>query len=304
MKIAIAGGGDVGTAFAKNLSQLEDDIVILASSLKSHLKDLKVEVRLTDYSVESLKQHLHDCDAIISTLSGPDDFYISSHSNILEACTQSPSCKHYVLSEWNINIEDFPDQPMFSAATHEVVRKKMRSQTNVKWTMVCHGWFMEYVLPQNKNPLREIGRAWVMDHTSKAFDIYGDGLQQLTLTSLGDAANATVEVLRHSIQTRSALPEFTHVGGETLTYNDLFARVKRRDPEWTSRPVTFAEVLDAIVKGLGANDPGVAVHQMRIMGFTNANHCPEDRVLKWGKGVLEGLSAITVEDFLNEANCS
>ncbi|KAH7011197.1 hypothetical protein EDB80DRAFT_570833 [Ilyonectria destructans] len=299
MKIAIAGGGDVGIAFAKKWSKSEDEVVILTSSPKSQLKDLKAEIRVTDYSVENLKQHLHDCDAIISTLSGPEDFYISSHSNILEACTQSRTCKHYVLSEWNINIEDFPDQPMFSAAIHEVVRKKMRSQTNIKWTMVCQGWFMEYVLPQNKNPLRELGRAWVMDHNSKVFDIYGDGSQKLTLTSLDDVANATIEVLRHSIQTGSALPEVTHLRGETLTYNDLFALMKRRDPEWKSRPVTIAEVVDAIVKGLGANDPNVAVHQMRLMGFTNANQCPEDRVLKWGKGVLQGLRAITVEDCLN-----
>ncbi|KAH7124889.1 hypothetical protein B0J13DRAFT_511202 [Dactylonectria estremocensis] len=304
MKFALAGSGDVGIVFAKEFAKLEDEIVILTSSPKAHLQDLKAEIRVTDYSVENLKQHLYDCDAVVSTLSGPKDSYISSHSNILEACTQSPRCKHYVPSEWNINIEDFPDQPMFSAATHEVVRTKLRSQTNVKWTMVCHGWFMQYVLPQNKNPLREIGQAWVMDHNSKVFDVYGDGSQKVTLTSLNDVANATVEVLRHSIQTGSTLPEVTHLCGETLAYKDLFALMKRRDPEWKSRPVTITEVVDAILKGLGANDPNVAVHQMRLLGFTNVNQCPEDKVLKWGEGVLQGLSATTIESLLDQADRS
>ncbi|RYP69921.1 hypothetical protein DL769_005146 [Monosporascus sp. CRB-8-3] len=300
MKIALAGGGDVGTAFATELTKYEDSIVILTSSPKAHLDDLKAEIRVTDYSVESLKRHLHDCDAVISTLSGPKDFYISSHSNILDACTQSPSCKYYVPSEWNINIEDFPDQPMFSAATHEVVRHKLKSQMNVKWTMVCHGWFMEYILPQDKNPLREIGQAWVMDHKSKVFDIYGDGSQKITFTSLNDVAKATVEVLRQSIEAGCTLPEVTHLAGETLTYKDLFELMRTHDPEWKSRPVTITEVVDAIVEGLQARDPNVAIHQMRLLGFTNANQSKEGRVLKWGKGPLENLSAKTIEGMLNQ----
>ncbi|GMF67839.1 unnamed protein product [Aspergillus oryzae] len=46
---------------------------------------------------------------------------------------------------------------------------------------------------------------------------------------------------------------------------------------------------------------GVAVHQMRILGFTNATHIPEEKALEWGTGVLQGLHAISVEELLEKA---
>ncbi|CAG8907855.1 unnamed protein product [Penicillium egyptiacum] len=301
MKIAIAGAGEVGLCLATEFCKSEDEVVVLTGTVKPSFKNLKAEIRLTNYSVDDLKKNLDDCDAIVSTLSGPDEFYISAHSNILEACRQSRRCKHFIPSEWNINIEDFPDQPMFSAATHEVVRKKLRSQHDIKWTMICHGWFMEYILSPEKNPLREIGLAWVMNHGTKVFDMYADGLQKVTLTSTADTARAVLAVLRDSINTAADLPPVTHLAGQTLTYRDLFQLIRTRDPAWKSSPVTFSEVLNAIHEGLKANDALVAVHQMRIMGFTNANNNPKGKALEWGTGVLAGLRATGVQEFLDQA---
>ncbi|KAJ5485753.1 hypothetical protein N7530_000053 [Penicillium desertorum] len=301
MKIALIGAGEVALCLATEFCKSEDEVVVLTSTVKPSLKDLKAEIRLTDYSVENLKKNLDDCDAVVSTLSGPNEFYISAHSNILEACRQSRKCKHFIPSEWNINIEDFPDQPMFSAATHEVVRNKLRSQNDIKWTMICHGWFMEYLLPTKKNPLREIGLAWAMNHGTKVFDMYADGLQKVTLTSTADAARAVLAVLRDSINTGADLPPVTHLAGQTLTYRDLFQLIRTRDPAWKSNPVTFVEVLTAIHEGLKANDALVAIHQMRIMGFTNANHNPKGKALEWGTGILQGLRATSVEEFLDQS---
>ncbi|GIC92831.1 uncharacterized protein Aud_009304 [Aspergillus udagawae] len=301
MKIALAGAGQVGLCLATEFCKSEDEVVVLTSSFKPSLDDLKAEIRLTDYSVEDLRRKLDDCDAVVSTLSGPNDFYVSAHSNILEACSQSRRCKHFIPSEWNINLDDFPDQPMFSAATHEVVRNKLRSQNDVKWTMICHGWFMEYILPGDKNPLREIGLAWAMNHSAKVFDMYADGSQKVTLTSTADTARAVLAILRNSINYGADLSPITLLAGQTLTYRELFQLFRSRDSSWKSNPVTFSEVLGNIIEGLKANDPWVAVHQMRILGFTNANHNPKGKALEWGTGVLQGLRATTVEEFLDQA---
>jgi len=301
MKIALAGAGQVGLCLATEFCMSEDEVVVLTSTVKPSLERLNAEIRLTDYSVDDLKRKLDDCDAVVSTLSGPDEFYISAHSNILEACGESRRCKHFIPSEWNINLDDFPDQPMFSTATHEVVRNKLRSQHGVKWTMICHGWFMEYVLPGEKNPLREIGLAWAMNHSTKVFDMYADGLQKVTLTSTADVARAVLAVLRNSINTDADLSPITLLAGQTLTYRELFQLIKARDHAWKSNPVAFSEVLGDIFEGLKANDPGVAVHQMRILGYTNANHNPKGKALEWGTGVLQGLRATTVEEFLDQA---
>ncbi|KAF5613321.1 uncharacterized protein FTJAE_13948 [Fusarium tjaetaba] len=300
-KIALVGAGDVGIAFAKEFCRSTHHIVVLTGSEKSQLKDINVEVRLTDYSTDSLLRNLQDCDGVISTLSGPSDFYIKAHLNILEACSQSVRCKHMIPSEWNINLEDFPDLPMFSGPTHEVVRSKLRSQQDVKWTMICHGWFMEYLLPQQKNPLREIGIAWAMNHQKKVFDIYGDGSQQVTLTTVGDTARATLALIADSIATRSEMRQATLLAGESITYKDLFEVVKRQDTTWQSRSVTLTEAVDQLLSSSNSNSPDTAMHQLRIQGFTSANHNPKEKVLGWGVGPLTGLHPTSIQEFLDEA---
>ncbi|KAF5236585.1 hypothetical protein FANTH_11196 [Fusarium anthophilum] len=300
-RIALVGAGDVGIAFAKEFCRSMHQIVVLTGSNKPQLKHINVEVRLTDYSTESLSRNLQDCDGVISTLSGPDDFYIAAHSNILEACRQSVRCKHMIPSEWNINLEDFPDLPMFSAPTHEVVRSKLRCQQDVKWTMICHGWFMEYLLTQEKNPLREIGIAWAMNHHTKTFDMYGDGTQKVTLTTLGDTARATLAVITDSIATGSQMRQATLLAGESITYKDLFEVVKGQDPEWQSRNVTLTEVVNRLHSLLDSNSPETALHQMVIQGFTNANHIPKEKALAWGVGPLTDLHPTGIQEFLKEA---
>jgi hypothetical protein len=39
---------------------------------------------------------------------------------------------------------------------------------------------------------------------------------------------------------------------------------------------------------------------MRILRFTNANHNPKAKALEWGTGVLQGLRATTMEEFLDQ----
>ncbi|KAJ5604120.1 hypothetical protein N7537_007076 [Penicillium hordei] len=140
-----------------------------------------------------------------------------------------------------------------------------------------------------------------MNHGNKVFDIYGDGLQKVTLTSLGDAARAVLALLKNSIKTGADLPPVTHLAGQTLTYKALFEVICRHHPVWKSYTVSISEVLDSIHEGLNSNDTSVAIHQMRILGFTNANHNPDEKVLRWGTGVLEGLYPISVDELLAQA---
>jgi hypothetical protein len=136
------------------------------------------------------------------------------------------------------------------------------------------------------------------------FDLYADGSQNVMLTSTADTARAVLAVLRDSINNNSSsadLPPVTLLAGHSLAYRELFTLIKSREPAWTSRPVTLSEVLGDIVEGLKAIDPSVAFHQMRILGFTKANHNPNAKALEWGTGVLQGLRATTMEEFLDQA---
>jgi hypothetical protein len=64
------------------------------------------------------------------------------------------------------------------------------------------------------------------------------------------------------------------------------------------------EVHNAIHEGLKAKDVLVAIHQMRILGFTNANHNPKGKALEWDTGVLQGLRATSVEELLDQSEVS
>ncbi|KAI9042362.1 uncharacterized protein KD926_005657 [Aspergillus affinis] len=218
MKVALAGAGQVGLCLATEISKSEDELVVLTSTLKPSFELLKAEVCLTDYSLDNLKRKLDDCDAVVSTLSSPNEFYISAHTNILEAC--------------------------------------------------------------KKNPLREIGLAWAINHSAKVFDMYSDGLQKVTLTSTADTARAVLAVLRNSINNGANLSPVTLLSGHTLTYRELFQFIQSRDPAWELNPVALSEVLRDILEGYKENGPGLAIHQMRILGFTNANHNPREKALE------------------------
>lgn len=143
MRIALVGVGEVGLRLATESCKLQAEIIILTDTPKPSLRQLRAETRLTNYSIEDLK-NFDDCDVVVSTLSGPGEFYISVHSNILATCSASCRCKHIIPSKWNIDIEHFPNQPMFSSATHEVIRRELRSQC-VQWIMICYGCTIVWV---------------------------------------------------------------------------------------------------------------------------------------------------------------
>ncbi|KAK5201371.1 hypothetical protein LTR47_012059, partial [Exophiala xenobiotica] len=73
MRIAIAGASDVGTYFVEEFSQSNHDVVLLNRREKKQLRHLKVEQRVTDYTVSDLTSKLEDCDALVSTTSAPGD---------------------------------------------------------------------------------------------------------------------------------------------------------------------------------------------------------------------------------------
>ncbi|KAE8368026.1 hypothetical protein BDV27DRAFT_168628 [Aspergillus caelatus] len=297
MKIAIAGVGDVGTYFIEEFSRSTHEVVLLTSKPKSLLVRLPIEQRITDYSIENLTLHLRDCDAVVSTFCGPEDKYITAHLAMLEACTRSPKCKRFLPSSWTTNIEDFGDQPIMLAHSRNTIWNALRSQHEIKWTMVCNGWFMDYVLPASQRYLRDVGVGWVMDHQNKVFELYADGQQKVTLTSVRDVARAALSILEHD---DSKWNEVTHFGGQTITYLELYELIKRRDPSWTLKKLPFAEVIERITSGKLAGED-VDLEYFRLMGFTNCNRVPEDRALTWGTGLLEGLRARGVEEFLDEA---
>lgn len=298
MRIALAGYGDVGKYLLEEFCKSGNSVVLLSRKETHILSEYTVDHRITNYTVDQLTAQLADCDAVVSTLSGPEEIFVSHHLAILEACTRSPRCKRFLPSEFTINVRDFPDLPVYIKNARGRVREALRAQTDVKWTLICNGWFMDYLLPQNQRYLKDLGNGWVTNNAEKVFDMYGDGLQQVSLTSVRDTARAVTALLQGD---PTQWKEHSFVAAQTLTYVEFFELLKRRDSAWTVKHVSFSEVLESILSK-GTVQSQVALDHLRILGFTNANRLPEDDRLRWDSGLLEGVRGRDLNAFLDEAD--
>lgn len=150
MKIAIAVVGDLGACFIEELSKSSHEVVMLTRSAAKSFQVPNVQVRATNYTVDDLKEKLDDFDAIISTLDGSNDENITCFLAILEASRLTPRCKRYIPSAWTINMQDFPDQELYLSRSRTAVLERLRKQATIKWSFICNGWFMDYLVPASK----------------------------------------------------------------------------------------------------------------------------------------------------------
>jgi swainsonine biosynthesis oxidoreductase SwnR len=297
MKIAIAGVGDVGRYLVEEFTKSQHQIVALTRSSKPFLADYGVEERISDYTVDNLVRNLQDCDAVVSSIAGTDDSYVTSHLAILSACSLTTRCKRFIPSEWSINIENFPDQPSYNQRSREIVRMALRNQKNVEWTLISSYWFMDYLLPSSQRHLKDLGLGWFTNNEQKKFEIYGDGGQLISLTSVRDAARASLKLL----ESPGVWREFTHITGQTLTYLELFNLLKQRDQTWTANQLSFSDAMNSIVRGKSCGYD-VSLEELRIMGFTRCNSIASTALPSQRGCILSGFQARTVEQFLDEAD--
>lgn len=293
MKVAIAGSGPVAKYLIEELQLANHDIVILTRNFKANQNHPQ---RQTDYTIASLVTALADRDALISTVSVYDNpaAQIQAHLDMLEACRQSKTCKTYIPSEWTLDAENYPEQPIYFAEANKMVHQALKSQNEVKWTIICNSWFTEYVLASNQRCLRDVDSIWPMDYASKTFTIYGPGTQLATFTSVRDVARAVAILL----DTDVPWDNYIHLAGETLTWNELFAKVKKFNPEYTSRTKSMAESL-AMVTDNESPEKVLAGH-FELQSYSGALVQPWERVEEQRRKYFPDLHFRTVEEVMRE----
>lgn len=298
IKVAIAGTGNVAQYLIEEFKAYGHEIVVLTRSKKS--EETRFEQRETNYSISSLVAILKDCDALVSTIA---DFWnpptaTKIHLDMLEACRRSEKCKTFIPSEWTLNVEEYPEQPIFLADANKTLHQKLKEEgtTPIKWTIICNSWFADYVLPAHRRHLRDISPAWPMDHTNKVFTIYGPGTQLIDLTSARDVAKAVAVLLA----SKEPWEPYTYVSGDKLSWNDLFAIVKKRDPEWTSQTKPLADTIRQITE----NDwPAEAVYlgYFEIQSYAGALTFPREKVQRQREKYFPGVHFRGVEEILDAA---
>ncbi|CAF0833460.1 unnamed protein product [Didymodactylos carnosus] len=225
--VAIAGAGDVAKYVVEALESTPHKIVVLSRSNRPWFSGRKsIEIRLTDYTFSSLKLLLEDVDVLISLLHDNTDFYNAAHLAMIEAC-QSPSvkCKRFIPSECGGDIEKFPDYPLFYVPTHGAIRKVLKDQNDVEYTLFNLGWFMDYFVEQpGKSYMKNIQPVWPLNLNAKKIRIR-DCDEPVTFTAgrnVGQALARLVDVPKWE--------EYTYVEGETTTWNAVVDMVQKKMP--------------------------------------------------------------------------
>lgn len=158
----------------------------------------------TDYTHPSILSILTTTNstALISTLRCPDPDYTPLHTNMLKACQQSPKCKRFIPSEWGGNIDDFPDLPRAYGGTRGVFRGVLKDTSEgkkegdiIKYTLLQHGWCMEYLLAPGKSYRKVPEGEFAIDIEKWKYEVRGTGEEMQSFTMGRDVAVAVKRLL-------------------------------------------------------------------------------------------------------------
>ena len=294
MKVAIAGTGNVATYLFEELTKYGHEVVVLTRSKKPNVT---LEQRETDYTVPSLLSALHDREALVSAIADFTDpaAGTKTHLSMLEACLQSKKCKTFIPSQWTANVEDHPEEPVILAAQNKVLFAALKQETQIRWTIISNAWFAEYIIPASQRHLRDVGPIWAMDHFSKTFTIYGPGTQLNDLTSVRDVATAVAVLL----DSKKPWEPYTYLSGDQLSWNDLFATIKKRDPEWTSVNKPLAETVQQIVAN--ESPESVLAAYFELHSYSGALTFPKEKVQRQREKYFQNVKFRNVEEILDDA---
>ncbi|KAJ9608964.1 hypothetical protein H2200_006735 [Cladophialophora chaetospira] len=294
MKVAMAGTGNVAQYLIEELPKYGHSVVVLTRSSKP---TITLEQRETDYTISSLVSVLHDRDAIISAIADFSDPAAGAqvHLTMLEACRQSQSCKTFIPSQWTANVEDHPEEPVVLAPHNKVLFDRLKQETQIRWTIICNAWFAEYIVPASQRHLRDVGPIWAMDHPSKVFTIYGPGTQLNDLTSVRDIAKAVAVLL----DSKEPWEPYTYLSGGQLSWNELFAIIKKRDSEWTSVKKPLADTVQQIVAN--ESPESVLAAYFELHSYSGALTFPQEKVRRHREKYFQGVHFRSVEEILDDA---
>ncbi|KAJ5766971.1 uncharacterized protein N7511_004587 [Penicillium nucicola] len=230
MRLAIAGSGDLASYLVEEFTAKGHDVVLLTRSLKPRFSDLsQVKQVIVDYAaVESIVNAISDCEAMISTILDYSEGFIDVHLALIEACKRSPLCKRFIPSEFGGNLETHPHQPEFYFRTREPVRKVLRAQTELEWTLISVGWLIDYVVPAKNRYLKDIGPAFPIDLENQTILIPGTGLEPVNVTCARDVAKSLVALLRSA-----KWDTYTYITGEKTCWADISRAFTEKYPTFS-----------------------------------------------------------------------
>lgn len=294
-RIALAGSGDLARYFCEEFVKAGHEVVCLTRSEKQYLNGLSgVSQKITDYSVPSLLEAIGDSEALVSTILDYSARFTQVHFQLIEACRVSARCKRFIPSEYGGNLEDYPDQPAFYYANHEPIRKVLREQNGLEWTLISVGWLIDYIIPENNRYLKDIGEAFPINLRDKDIVIPGAGNELVDVVSARDVARA-VAVLLQAV----SWEPYTYISGEKTTWNALSSIIQKLYPDIQIRHKSLTELVQAVRDATDHDSEILAYYQ--IFSVSNASNLDVTKVQSHREKYFKNIHFRQVQEFLEES---
>ncbi|KAI5898200.1 NAD(P)-binding protein [Schizophyllum commune H4-8] len=301
--VAIAGAGDVAKFLVEELERAKDyNIVVLTRGHRPWFAERAgITVRLTDYSADSVRTILDDVGAVVlfSFIHDNSPFYNTTHEAFLAACRTSRTCKRFVPSECGGDLDAHPDKPRFYIPTHGAFREVLKAQSEVEWTLLNNGWFMDYVLPPEMSYMKSIVPVWPLDLKTGRVLVPGTGEEPIGLTAARDVARAAVKLVD-----ASAWDPITYVCGENTTWNKLIRDVEEfYKRKFDVSYLSIDEIKTALEVHKNDEDPSALWKAyMDEWNYTGASALPWDKVESQRRRFFRDIKFRTVRELLEDAH--
>ncbi|KAI0028459.1 hypothetical protein K488DRAFT_58538 [Vararia minispora EC-137] len=277
--VALVGAGDVAKYFVEEFLRVGYKVIVLSRAARPWFSDRPdIIFCVSDYTTASFLEifDTYTVEAVFCLIHDNSFLYTSVHESILSACTASKTAKRFVPSEYDGNIDVHWDKPRFHLHTHVPFRERLARQDAIKYTLLCHGWFMDYVVPADKIYLKDIYPVWPVD-INNGFDdvvIPGSGEEAIGLTAARDVARVGAQLLE--------VPEWTektYVCGEYTTWNVLIAQLGRfygRRFNIVYKPVSGVQ---KVMDDPAATETALNFAYMEEWNFSGASAPPKEQLL-------------------------
>ena len=303
--VALAGAGDLAKYLVEELiSSGKYNIIVLSRAERPWFMRPEVSLHVTDYSRESMLSILDDTSAIVlfSFLHSNDPaHYNVYHENMLSACTASKSCKRFVPSEYGGDIDHFPNLPRFYEPTHAAFREVLKQQSEVEWTLVNQGWFMDYFVPDEKTYMKNLYPIWPLNVSDGGWKatVLGSGDEKVAWTCARDVGKALVRLIETKEWDRHI-----YLAGEISTWKEairILEEHKGRDFEKDSK--STEQIMANLAKHANDEDPtkGLWLAYMDEWNVTGASAPPRERVEEQKQKYFKGIHFRGVKEALKDA---
>jgi len=273
------------------------------SSKGAFFEQRNIEVRTSDYSVDSVLQILNETNAstLISFNNSEGQTWVDVHCAFLKACQKSKTCKRFIPSEFAGNIDDFPLMPSFFKTSRVPFRRILEEQNDVEWTIFNNGWLMDYFLTEDKSYMPAIPNEFPIDPNGWKACIRGTGDDPQSFTAARDVAKALIMLLAAPKWERT-----TYITGQWSTFNEM-AKIMEdfygRPLKKTYRSKEQIEH-DVSLPPTSENMEALYLASVEEMMIDGSGACPREKTLRQREKFFKNLSFTTLEELLLETGSS